>query len=659
MSSIPSPEVRPSRPKKCNNIGKSWECFYGNGGVSGGDMVAEIPEVKAEVGPYCRCGCVVHLGHAKPRRLLATSSQSCPGRTFWLVQADEDFRIQFRVEQFYLPCGTQWLKVRDGNSLSSNLLSDLTGAPDTTPSVVNSTGPNLLLEFFSDGNSGVQICGGGFLAQAMQIRSEKANMSATAVAKSIGVLPTAMLELTAVHIAAIFFISGLLIATALLGAQYLFRYRKYHVAEADDRDSLADPSGGWVPKNSLPLTTRASSNATLLSEVISLTKLRPHIKPWNKHVRLRESMDCESRSEEVTLAKEESLSVSSSETLTQLDASTTPQPQTSSETEEITLTSSLPSSPKTYSQREFRRSSTITSEKDTANEKDASADTMKDNAVRADRRLSNVSNVTLTHVSLKSQISAKSDPGCYSSAASMVSTATIRSTNAKETKDKRNRERLLAGPTGSEYSIVAQDLDLEMDYYDYNVTNAGAAPGSYLGMDPAFLVWIPRWTNQGEILPDDDREYHEMEDIRPKVYIDPGSNKESPEEEMLLPKPRKHSSNDDTPKSSPVLKLKNKRVHPLISDSKEGIDNKYKNEVQPLVHKPVNIQLHEFPKKIKCLSKLSKMDMEKETKVEKSPSFSSDMLDDIKFADEEEEDLEENMCNIDVPYQDSNILSSS
>lgn len=30
-----------------------------------------------------------------------------------------------------------------------------------------------------------------------------------------------------------------------------------------------------------------------------------------------------------------------------------------------------------------------------------------------------------------------------------------------------------------------------MDYYDYNVVNAGAAPGSYLGMDPAFLVWIP------------------------------------------------------------------------------------------------------------------------------------------------------------------------
>lgn len=67
--------------------------------------------------------------------------------------------------------------------------------------------------------------------------------------------------------------------------------------------------------------------------------------------------------------------------------------------------------------------------------------------------------------------------------------STNRSTNVKESKEKRNREKLLAGP-GSEFSLANQE-DLELDYYDYNVTNAGAAPGSYLGMDPAYLVWIP------------------------------------------------------------------------------------------------------------------------------------------------------------------------
>lgn len=81
--------------EKCGTgIGNSWECFYGNG-ISSNDIAAEIPEVKAEVGPFCRCGCIVHLGHAKPKRLLATSSQSCPGRTFWLIQVNLVFFFTF------------------------------------------------------------------------------------------------------------------------------------------------------------------------------------------------------------------------------------------------------------------------------------------------------------------------------------------------------------------------------------------------------------------------------------------------------------------------------------------------------------------------------------------------------------------------------------
>lgn len=70
----------------------------------------------------------------------------------------------------------------------------------------------------------------------------------------------------------------------------------------------------------------------------------------------------------------------------------------------------------------------------------------------------------------------------------MSGVSTLRS--GKETKDRRNRERLLQGP-GSEFSLTNPETDMELDYYDYNVANAGAAPGSYLGMDPAFLLWIP------------------------------------------------------------------------------------------------------------------------------------------------------------------------
>lgn len=46
---------------------------------------------------------------------------------------------------------------------------------------------------------------------------------------------------------------------------------------------------------------------------------------------------------------------------------------------------------------------------------------------------------------------------------------------------------------------------MELDYYDYNVANAGAAPGSYLGMDPAFLLWIPPLISEDSEGPPADR----------------------------------------------------------------------------------------------------------------------------------------------------------
>lgn len=48
-------------------------------------------------------------------------------------------------------------------------------------------------------------------------------------------------------------------------------------------------------------------------------------------------------------------------------------------------------------------------------------------------------------------------------------------------------ETLLNRP-GSEFSLTNPE-DMEMDYYDYNVTNASAAPGSYFSI--SHLMWIP------------------------------------------------------------------------------------------------------------------------------------------------------------------------
>lgn len=46
--------------------------------------------------------------------------------------------------------------------------------------------------------------------------------------------------------------------------------------------------------------------------------------------------------------------------------------------------------------------------------------------------------------------------------------------------------------SSTDSSIHGHDVsDLEMDYYDYNVQNTNSVPGSYIGMDPAYCLWIP------------------------------------------------------------------------------------------------------------------------------------------------------------------------
>lgn len=76
-----------------------------------------------------------------------------------------------------------------------------------------------------------------------------------------------------------------------LGTQYVFRYRKYQLAAA-----LGEPdSPAQTPRaslGSLLVPGRAMSTSTLVSDVISLVKLRPR-PTVTKHSRLRESVDPE------------------------------------------------------------------------------------------------------------------------------------------------------------------------------------------------------------------------------------------------------------------------------------------------------------------------------------------------------------------------------
>lgn len=172
-------------------------------------------------------------------------------------------------------------------------------------------------------------------------------------------------------------------------------------------------------------------------------------------------------------------------------------------------------------------------------------------------------------------------------------------------------------------------------------------------MDPAFLVWIPPLDEDGELFPEYEKsEYHEMTAVR--EYADPGSNKETPEEEILLPKPKTHIHHSEP--SLPKLKYKSSNN----SKTPQDIDNKFVSEIQPLVHKRiVDSDIASISKKLKETKKYIREDMEKETEVEKSLDLGN--VDNIKFVDDEElTDYPENQCNnMDVAYQGSNFKSSS
>jgi hypothetical protein len=187
---------------------------------------------------------------------------------------------------------------------------------------------------------------------------------------------------------------------------------------------------------------------------------------------------------------------------------------------------------------------------------------------------------------------------------------------------------------------------MEMDYYDYNVINASAAPGSYLGMDPAFLVWIPPIDEMGNILSDIETDNEEI--LPTHRDLDPGSNKESPEEDdapKIPAKPPRRSlkspSNEDlkpitssslNPKEilSKINFLQRKIKAKPSSGSNENLEKRIIENVKP---------------EVKRISMI-----EKETSVIKSPSDSKISeyyeLSDIKFADDEEENSQDTTFHV-------------
>lgn len=85
MYSFQGPSVQ---TEKCGkSISDTWDCIYETSGSVFNKL--NRTDVSQEIGPGCRCGCIVHLGASKPKRIIAGATQSCPGRSFWLIQVSK------------------------------------------------------------------------------------------------------------------------------------------------------------------------------------------------------------------------------------------------------------------------------------------------------------------------------------------------------------------------------------------------------------------------------------------------------------------------------------------------------------------------------------------------------------------------------------------
>ncbi|KAJ2951279.1 hypothetical protein O0L34_g5679 [Tuta absoluta] len=577
--------------------------------------------VVAEVGARCRCGCVLHLAPAA--RLLAGSARACPARSFWLLQAEEGLVVRLRIEAVRLPCAGQRLRARDGDSLGSPLLASWDG-PDSTAldtDAVTTTDPAGLIEIAGGRHILVELksgdtserCAGGFLAHAMQEEPTRNVSAAWASVSNVhwwrggGGARGAAVALAALAA----------LAALCLALHSAHRTRAYQ--RAADKESLTD-SDACSASLEMGLTA-AGSRSTLLSEVVgggvSLRRLLPSGK--TRHTRLRES---DRMSEHADTREEEdqntdgeadpvdnisessgrsmaSPSRASQQTITPENISprsapishpdeVTPSAMRRSRTSEVTAQIASPQQSTSEMTAEMSISTSASERDYSCSEKDRDSMSAWEKDRSVSRASSSTSAATLTN-------------GWYSPALSGVAAARIRD-NPKHTKESCNR-RLLR----SDLSLTSHP-EMEIDYYDYEVNNAGSAPGSYLGMDPAFLVWIPP-LDEGDIIKEIDESKTPLyEEIIPKeLRPDPGSNTESPEDRPTSSTLKRTSDNrsiksNDSVKSTRKVIDRTNIIHPLnfsITDLQNSPKlNKRKKKKETVAIAMKDLTLPESPIKV-------------------------------------------------------------
>ncbi|KPI95951.1 hypothetical protein RR46_11664 [Papilio xuthus] len=537
----------------------------------------DAPAVVAEVGARCRCGCVLHLAPAA--RLLAGSARACPARSFWLLQAEEGLRVQLRVESVRLPCAGQALRARDGDSLGSPLLAAWDG-PDAAAETLEdgegggvdggavqvSGGRHILVELRSADTSA--RCAGGFLAHAYQVEPLLNQSAAWARAGAGGAAGAWWAGGGGAGAAA-----GALAAGAALAALSLALHSGRRGAGGGGRAGGGRGAGGAVagtalcaPHARLPPCRRQGVADRQRRWVPERGKCPPAgagAEDEEQGTDAEVEADGEGEGDEASVTSAGSAGSQTTVTPESVSASSAPpcggvggasSPLRRSRTVSAThvtasqeICAALTSRNQAETSQLTASSTSVSGREESTEDKDRNSAWERDGS--ASGASSSTSAATLTN-------------GWYSPALSGVSAARIRD-NPKHTKESCNRKLLK-----SDLSLTSHP-EMEIDYYDYEVNNAGSVPGSYLGMDPAFLVWIPP-IEDGDIIKEIDEnkpiKYEEVipEELRP----DPGSNRESPEERPragALGRSGDHRTNRSNESIRSIRKVMDRSniIHPL------------------------------------------------------------------------------------------------
>jgi regulatory protein YycI of two-component signal transduction system YycFG len=118
----------------------------------------------------------------------------------------------------------------------------------------------------------------------------------TAASSIMGIIgkDKAIVQLNLTHFFVFLFVGIIILISVFLGAQYVFRYHRYQLAKSKEEaeSPLNTPRGSTASISQHPShgsNLRATSTSTLMSEVVTLVKLKPKTSSI-KHQKLRESV---------------------------------------------------------------------------------------------------------------------------------------------------------------------------------------------------------------------------------------------------------------------------------------------------------------------------------------------------------------------------------